>query len=274
MDGGLIAGDAGGFLNSMRLKGIHLAMRTGMLAAETAFEAVRAGDTSAASAEARTRTGSTPARSRRSSIPCATSTRHSATDSSPALRSPGLSVVTKGWLPEDLHGHPGHERMKTLAWYYGSTQFASQAASNATTIDRRLTFDKVTNVHYSGTSHDEDQPPHLLVHTDVCSSICGPEYGHPCMRFCPANVYEIVARRRRHAASADQRVELRALQDVRHHGSVPGDHLGAARGRRRTAIQWHVNQPRQREDLEGHEAIPVQNVFVSYACFVIFVVNG
>ena len=49
MDGALIAGDAGGFLNSMRLKGIHLAMRTGMLAAESAFEAIRAGDTSAAS---------------------------------------------------------------------------------------------------------------------------------------------------------------------------------------------------------------------------------
>src|SRR5262245_36700505 len=49
MDGGLIAGDAGSLLNSMRLKGIHLAMRTGMLAAESAFEAIRAGDTSAAS---------------------------------------------------------------------------------------------------------------------------------------------------------------------------------------------------------------------------------
>ena len=46
MDGALIAGDAGGFVNSMRLKGIHLAMRTGMLAAETAFEAIRAGDVS------------------------------------------------------------------------------------------------------------------------------------------------------------------------------------------------------------------------------------
>ena len=43
-DGVLIAGDAGGFVNSMRLKGIHLAMRTGMLAAETAFDAVRAND--------------------------------------------------------------------------------------------------------------------------------------------------------------------------------------------------------------------------------------
>jgi electron-transferring-flavoprotein dehydrogenase len=47
MDGGLIAGDAGAFVNSLRLKGIHLAMKTGMLAAETAFEAVAAGDTSA-----------------------------------------------------------------------------------------------------------------------------------------------------------------------------------------------------------------------------------
>ena len=45
-DGLLIAGDAGAFVNSMRLKGIHLAMRTGMLAAETAFDAVRAGDVS------------------------------------------------------------------------------------------------------------------------------------------------------------------------------------------------------------------------------------
>src|SRR5438046_377876 len=52
MDGGLIAGDAGNFLNSMRLKGIHLAMRTGMLAAETAFDAVRADDTSATALKA------------------------------------------------------------------------------------------------------------------------------------------------------------------------------------------------------------------------------
>ena len=44
----LIVGDAANFVNSMRLKGIHLAMRSGMLAAETAFDAVRAGDTSAA----------------------------------------------------------------------------------------------------------------------------------------------------------------------------------------------------------------------------------
>jgi electron-transferring-flavoprotein dehydrogenase len=58
--------------------------------------------------------------------------------------------------------------------------------------DRALTFDKVTSVHYSGTRHDEDQPPHLLVQTDVCYSRCGEEFGHPCQRFCPAHVYEMV----------------------------------------------------------------------------------
>jgi electron-transferring-flavoprotein dehydrogenase len=63
MDGGLIAGDAGGFMNSMRLKGIHLAMRTGMLAAETAFEAVRAGDVSASKLSAyKTRIDASPVR--------------------------------------------------------------------------------------------------------------------------------------------------------------------------------------------------------------------
>ena len=47
-NGGLIVGDAANFVNSMRLKGIHLAMRSGMLAAETAFDAVRAGEASSA----------------------------------------------------------------------------------------------------------------------------------------------------------------------------------------------------------------------------------
>jgi electron-transferring-flavoprotein dehydrogenase len=191
MDGGLIAGDAGGYMNSMRLKGIHLAMRTGMLAAETAFEAVRKGDTSLATMKTyQDRIDNSSVKAEL--YPVRNVHQAFGYGLLPGLAFAGLSVVTKGWLPEDLHGHPGHERMKTLAWYYGSTQFAPTAASNATTIDRRLTFDKVTNVHYSGTSHDEDQPPHLLVHTDVCSSICGPEYGHPCVRFCPANVYEII----------------------------------------------------------------------------------
>ena len=80
-DGVLIAGDAGGFLNSMRLKGIHLAMRTGMLAAEAAFDAVRAGDTSGGAAAVVRDARSTRARCARSCIRSATCTRASATAS-------------------------------------------------------------------------------------------------------------------------------------------------------------------------------------------------
>jgi electron-transferring-flavoprotein dehydrogenase len=191
MDGALIAGDAGGFLNSMRLKGIHLAMRTGMLAAETAFEAVRAGDTSASALQRYERKlDASPVRAEL--YPVRNVHQAFGYGLFAGLLFSGMTLLTRGRWIDDLQGHPGHERMKMLHSRYGSDAGRQQDASNATTIDRRLTFDKVTNVHYSGTSHDEDQPSHLLVHTEVCSTICGPEYGHPCTRFCPANVYEIV----------------------------------------------------------------------------------
>jgi len=217
MDGALIAGDAGGFLNSARLKGIHLAMRTGMLAAESAFEAIRAGDTSAPSlARYQDKIDRSPVKAEL--YPVRNVHQAFGYGLFAGLAFAGLSLVTRGWWVRDLHGRAGHERMKTLHAYDGAPASAvgSQsdptsehwlggspdgrtapagkplAPSNATPADRRLTFDKVTDVHFSGTVHDDDQPAHLLVHTDVCSSICGPEYGHPCTRFCPANVYEIV----------------------------------------------------------------------------------
>jgi electron-transferring-flavoprotein dehydrogenase len=207
MDGGLIAGDAGGFLNSMRLKGIHLAMRTGMLAAETAFEAVRAGDTSAASLQRyQARIDASPVRSELYPV----RNVHQAFEHGllAGLLFSGVTLATRGWWPADLRGQPGHERMRTLESYYRG-RATDLRPSNETVVDRTLTFDKVTNVHYSGTAHDEDQPSHLLVHTEVCSSICGPEYGHPCTRFCPANVYEIS-----HEADGTPRLQINASNCV------------------------------------------------------------
>jgi electron-transferring-flavoprotein dehydrogenase len=190
VDGGLIAGDAGGFLNSMRLKGIHLAMRTGMLAAETAFEAIRDGDTSTDSLKRyQDKIDAGPVRAEL--YPVRNVHQAFGYGLFAGVAFAGVTLATGGRWLEDLHGKPGHERMKMLAWYYGLDVPVSRT-SNATTIDRKLTFDKVTNVHYSGTVHDEDQPSHLLVQTEVCASVCGPEYGHPCVRFCPANVYEII----------------------------------------------------------------------------------
>jgi electron-transferring-flavoprotein dehydrogenase len=206
MDGGLIAGDAGGFLNSLRFKGIHLAMRTGMLAAESAFEAIRDGDTSLASLKRyQDKIDAGPVRAELYPV----RNVHQAFEYGmlAGIAVSGLTLVTKGHLPE-LAGHPGHARMRTLPQYYGKPG-EQMEPSNATAIDRKLTFDKVTNVHYAGTAHDEDQPSHLLVHTDVCSTICGEEYGHPCTRFCPANVYEIV-----HEPPGTHRLQINASNCV------------------------------------------------------------
>src|SRR5215217_337256 len=153
-DGVLIAGDAGGFLNSMRLKGIHLAMRTGMLAAESAYQAIQAGDTSATSLQLyQAGIDASPVRSELYPV----RNVHQAFEHGlvAGLLFSGISLLTRGRWVDDLHGHAGHERMKTMAWYYGS-EVKNLRPSNATAVDRKLTFDKVTNVHYSGTAHDED----------------------------------------------------------------------------------------------------------------------
>ena len=190
-NGGLIVGDAANFVNSMRLKGIHLAMRSGMLAAETAFEAVRSGDVTTETLrhykrrvdESAIRTELYPVRNVHQAF--------SAGTMAGGLFA-GLAMFTGGRMIEDLHGEPGHTRMQTIGDYYGLDKRNALQASNFVQPDRKKIFDKLTNVHFSGTSHDEDQPVHLLVHTEVCHTVCGSEYGHPCTRFCPANVYEIV----------------------------------------------------------------------------------
>jgi electron-transferring-flavoprotein dehydrogenase len=106
----------------------------------------------------------------------------------------GLALVTKGWWVSDpMPTLPGHARYRTRADYYDGKPPAPDSASNAAPLDRKLTFDKLTNVHYSATRHAEDQPSHLIVHdADICRTRCREEFGNPCTRFCPAAVYEMV----------------------------------------------------------------------------------
>ena len=192
-DGVLIAGDAGGFVNSMRLKGIHLAMRTGMLAAETAFEAIRANDVSATALQSYQRRIDASA-VRRELYPVRNVHQSFGYGLLTGLAYSGFSLVSGGWWVRDpMPAHAGFNRMQTLAKYYPDGRPDPDATINPVRIDRQLTFDRLTNVHYSGTRHAEDQPSHLIVHdTDICRTRCREEYGNPCTRFCPANVYEMV----------------------------------------------------------------------------------
>jgi electron-transferring-flavoprotein dehydrogenase len=192
-DGALIAGDAGGFVNSMRLKGIHLAMRTGMLAAESAFDAIRAGDTSAARLRGYEEkiNGSDV---RRELYPVRNVHQSFSHGLLPGLMYSGLSLVTGGWWINDpMPVRAGFEHLATLEQYYGQNRPDVDVPVRPAKVDRKLTFDKLTNVHYSGTRHPEDQPSHLIVHDpNICATRCRVEFGNPCTRFCPANVYEMV----------------------------------------------------------------------------------
>jgi electron-transferring-flavoprotein dehydrogenase len=192
-DGVLIAGDAGGFLNSMRLKGIHLAMRTGMLAAETAFEAIKQNDVSAARLRAYEEKIAA-SEVKKELYPVRNVHQSFGYGLLAGLAYSGLSLVSGGWWVRDpMPAHAGFERMKKIAEYYRDGRPDPDATVNPAKVDRQLTFDRLTNVHYSGTRHAEDQPSHLLVHdADICRTRCREEYGNPCTRFCPANVYEMI----------------------------------------------------------------------------------
>ena len=189
VDGAIIVGDAAGFVNSLRLKGIHLAMRTGMYAGEAAFEAVRANDPSAGQLSKFQKLVDNGA-VRHELYPVRNVHQSFAYGLPAGLIYAGLSLITKGWWMQDpMLATTGHERLSTVKGYYG--QEIPEISSLK--VDRSLTFDRLTNVHYSGTRHSEDQPSHLLVQdTDICRTRCRAEYRNPCLRFCPANVYEMV----------------------------------------------------------------------------------
>jgi electron-transferring-flavoprotein dehydrogenase len=177
----------------MRLKGIHLAMRTGMLAAETAFDAVHAGDTSMTKLAAyQEKIDASDVK--KELYPVRNVHQAFGHGLIPGVMYSGLALVTGGWWVSDpMPSHAGHERIRKLEDYYPSQQINPDQPIDPVKIDRQLTFDKATDVHHSGTRHLEDEPSHLIVHdTDICRTRCRVEYGNPCTRFCPANVYEMV----------------------------------------------------------------------------------
>jgi len=187
--GAMLLGDAAGLLNSQKLKGIHLAMKSGMLAAETAFTAITNGDASRQTLVGYERgveesyIGDDLRGVRNVHQAMALGGRWV------GMLRVGLQWVTGGrdWADE-LPAEPDHEAMATLQAVYGC---AKNELPELEPFDGRLTFDKVTDVYSSGAVHDEDQPSHLVVlDTDVCRDRCTQEYGNPCVQFCPAHVYE------------------------------------------------------------------------------------
>ena len=191
-DGWMIIGDSAGFVNSQRLKGIHLAIKSGMLAAETAFTALRTNDFSAR------RLREYPERVNTSWIKdelWEVRNFHQGFEHG-LLRGmihAGLQQLTGGrGVRERYESIAGHKRMKQLA------DLPADGGGRAHLLGRykgdgKITFDKLTDLYHSGTKHEEDQPAHLVIHdTNICNTRCVTEFGNPCQNFCPANVYEMV----------------------------------------------------------------------------------
>ena len=184
-DGLMIAGDSAGFLNGMRLKGVHLAMKSGMMAAETAWDALQAEQYDAQTLSAY---------EDRFNKSWAYGEMRSARNFHQGFASgvwagvlnAGLSTFTGGrgfGVIDKLPSELGYERMEKAGYKPKETPRAK--------IDNVLTFDKLTDVYNSGTMHEEDQPCHLKVaDTNICKDRCTVEYGNPCAYFCPAAVYE------------------------------------------------------------------------------------
>jgi len=192
--GALLVGDCAGFLNSQRLKGIHAAIKSGMLAAEAIFEALLAHEFSAE-------------RLQRYEelineswiIPELRKVRnfHAAFQRGRwlGLANAGLQFMTGGrsWgIFDRAKAEPGHKEMKRLS-AFGYRGDNPEQRYNGLRFDGKLTFNKVTDVFHAAVGHDEDQPAHLhVLDTNICSTRCAEEFGNPCQHFCPAAVYEMV----------------------------------------------------------------------------------
>ncbi len=186
VDGALLIGDSAGFMNGQRLKGIHLAMKSGMLAAETTAEALSTGNFTATQlADYESRVESSWIRDELWKV----RNFHQGFDRGlfGGLANAGIGLFTggRGWgIKNRLSREARNKKMQkgVKKNRYQDLQF-----------DGTYLFDKVTDVYYSATAHEEDQVPHLKIRDqDVCVSKCTEEYGNPCEKFCPANVYEML----------------------------------------------------------------------------------
>jgi electron-transferring-flavoprotein dehydrogenase len=188
VDGALLIGDAASFCNAEKLSGVHLAMKSGMMAADTIVEAIARDDYTVKTL------GGYTERYRASWAYKehwrARNFHQSADRGVPffLMNEPFRTLSGGRGLFDPMKCEAGHTHMKPLTDLSRAKRQKEEFA-----FDGVLTFSKEHLVQFSGTQHEADQPSHLVVaDTDLCSTTCAEEYGNPCESFCPAAVYEMV----------------------------------------------------------------------------------
>ncbi len=185
--GGALVGCSAGFVNVPRIKGSHNAMKTGMLAAEAVFAALtagRSGDELADYEEAYRKSWVYQDLKRVRNV----KPMWSKLGLVGGLALGGLDM----WLNQLFgiglgtwkHGKPDYATLKTAA---------ESKVIDYPKPDGVISFDRLTNVAFSATNHEEDQKVHLtLKNPDVNVKVNLPIWAEPAQRYCPAGVYEIV----------------------------------------------------------------------------------
>ncbi len=176
MPGAILAGDAGGTLNVPKIKGVHQALRCGLLAAQHVAET---GGSAGFDQRWRTSPGGLELYKVRNIRP---GFKHGMWM---GMANGALETLTAGHSPWTLQNHADHSALQRLDQY---------ASPDRGWGDRSLKpRDRLSAVFFAGNTHEEAQPDHLKVtDTNICSTRCAQEYGNPCQHFCPAHVYEMV----------------------------------------------------------------------------------
>ncbi len=182
--GGLLIGCDAGTLNFAKIKGLHTAMKSGLVAAETVFEAISAGDEGGQELTAFT--------DKWESSWAFAELKESASFG-PAIHKYGTVLggaynfadqLLRGKLPNVHDTTPDHAALKPASEF---------EKIDYPKPDGKLSFDKPSSVFLSNTNHEEDQPCHLkLADPELPIRDNLPEYAEPAQRYCPAGVYEVV----------------------------------------------------------------------------------
>ena len=183
--GGVLVGDDAGFLNPAKIKGTHTSMKSGMLAAESIFEALQAGR----------QHDEVESYSKRYKESWLYEDNYSSRNFAPAMHRMGMFMggaftfiehnLLKGKMPLTIHDNtPDYDALDKASTSY---------QPDYPKPDGKLTFDKLSSVFISNTNHAEDQPTHLkLTDASVPVTVNLPVYAEPAQRYCPAGVYEVV----------------------------------------------------------------------------------
>ncbi|MGC3977988.1 MAG: electron-transfer flavoprotein:ubiquinone oxidoreductase [Paludibacteraceae bacterium] len=190
VDNAMIVGDSAGFLTMPALKGVHLAIASGIAAAKTALNALNNNDFSEKTLKKyddEIKSGIIykemyPVRNFRQGFTKGTIVG--------GLNFGTLLITGGAGFFGKLNVHADKDTTKKLSEFKGKT-FKERFAGKLE-YDKVLTFDKATDVYYSGVQHDEAQVPHVKVNnTESFKKINIEQYGAPCQFFCSSEVYEI-----------------------------------------------------------------------------------